>query len=67
VTAGDQPYPEYEAALRKLPSTQSLALRLRDASVAPEVCCEYLHIEPRELGLLVAQADRRLLELLRDN
>ena len=34
-----------EQALRKLPLPYSLALRLRDAGVAPEVICEYLDLE----------------------
>ncbi|MGO9104036.1 hypothetical protein [Mycobacterium sp.] len=39
----------YEAALRQLPEAHSLALRLRNAGVADEVVCDYLHIEPEGL------------------
>jgi hypothetical protein len=38
-----------EQALRKLPLPYSLALRLRDAGVAPDVVCEYLHIDEASL------------------
>lgn len=34
-----------ERALRLLPLTYSLALRLRDAGVAPEVVCEYVGVK----------------------
>ena len=51
---------EYEAALRALPEAHSLALRLRDAAVADEVICGYLHIEPEGLATLLDLARRKL-------
>jgi hypothetical protein len=51
---------EYEAALRALPEAHSLALRLRDAAVADEVICGYLHIEPECLATLLDLAGRKL-------
>ena len=51
---------EYEAALRSLPEAHSLALRLRDAGVADEVICEYLHIERECLGTLLDVARLKL-------
>lgn len=50
----------YEAALRSLPETHSLALRLTDAGVAEEVICEYLDIEPECLPTLIDLARRKL-------
>ncbi|MGH2198780.1 hypothetical protein ACQ1Z2_14640, partial [Enterococcus faecalis] len=55
---------EYEGALRQLPEAHSLALRLRDAGVADEVICEYLHIEPEGLGTLLELAHRKLRAVL---
>ena len=52
--------PEYEEALRQIPESHSLALRLRNAGVADEVICEYLHIEPEGLSTLLELADRKL-------
>lgn len=57
---------EYEAALRRLPEAHSLALRLRDAGVADEVICDYLHIEPESLTLLLELARRKLHTALRN-
>ena len=39
-----------EQALRRLPLSYSLALRLRDARVAPDVICEYVGVEPSALA-----------------
>lgn len=39
-----------EYALRLLPLPYSLALRLRDAGVAPEFICEYLGVEPSAMA-----------------
>jgi hypothetical protein len=50
----------YEAALRTLPEAHSLALRLKDAGVADEVICGYLHIEPEGLATLLELARRKL-------
>jgi hypothetical protein len=55
--AGDD---EYEAALRRLPEVHSLALRLRDSGTAEDVMCEYLHIEPEGLTMLLELANRKL-------
>lgn len=53
-----------ERALRKLPVPYSLALRLRDAGVAPEVVCEYLHVEPAGLEGVYRLAEAKLDALL---
>jgi hypothetical protein len=50
----------YETALRRLPEVHSLALRLRAASVADEVVCGYLHIEPEGLEILLRVAEDKL-------
>ena len=39
----------HEYALRRLPLPYSLALRLRDAGVAPEFICEYLAVDQSAL------------------
>jgi hypothetical protein len=49
-----------EKALRELPLPYSLALRLRDAGVAPEVICEYVTIELTALGSLYRLAEAKL-------
>jgi hypothetical protein len=54
-----------EAALRRLPEAHSLVLRLRNAGVADEVVCEYLHIEPEGLDTLVHLAQEKLAAELR--
>jgi hypothetical protein len=56
-TAGDD---DYEAALRRLPEVHSLALRLRASGTSEEVMCEYLHIEPEGLAMLLELANRKL-------
>ena len=50
----------YEAALRQLPEAHSLALRLKSAGVADEVVCDYLHIEPEGLEILLRVAGQKL-------
>jgi hypothetical protein len=46
-----------ELALRRLPLPYSLALRLRDAGVAPDVVCEYLDVDEASLkGFCIAEA-----------
>jgi hypothetical protein len=55
---------EYEAALRALPEAHSLVLRLRDARVADDVICSYLHIEPECLPNLIDLAGRKLETVL---
>lgn len=49
-----------EQALRALPLPYSLALRLRDAGVAPEVVCEYLDVEEASLEGLYRMAEAKL-------
>jgi hypothetical protein len=49
-----------ERALRKLPVPYSLALRLRDAGVAPEVVCEYLQVEQEALTGVYRLAEAKL-------
>ena len=49
-----------EQALRKLPLPYSLALRLRDAGVAPEVVCEYLDVEEDSLQGIYRVAEAKL-------
>lgn len=63
MTTGD----EYETALRSLPEAHSLALRLRDAGVADEVICEYLHIEQESLSTLLDLARRKLDSAINDH
>ncbi|MFM8599941.1 MAG: hypothetical protein ACKOB8_13195 [Mycobacterium sp.] len=50
----------HEAALRRLPETHSLLLRLRQAGVADPLICDYLHIEPEGLHTLLEVAERKL-------
>jgi hypothetical protein len=52
--------PSREQALRKLPLPYSLALRLRDAGVAPEVVCEYLNVEVDALEGIYRMAEAKL-------
>lgn len=50
-----------EQALRKLPLPYSLALRLRDAGVAPEVVCEYVAVERASLDGVYRVAEAKLI------
>jgi hypothetical protein len=50
-----------EQALRRLPLPYSLALRLRDAGVAPEVVCEYVAVEKDSLDGVYRVAEAKLL------
>jgi len=50
----------HERALRKLPLPYSLALRLRDAGVAPEVVCEYVGVEEAALDGVYRIAEAKL-------
>jgi hypothetical protein len=52
-----------EQALRKLPLPYSLALRLRDAGVAPDVICEYVDVEAVGLENLYRLAEAKLTAL----
>jgi len=56
----DERIDTYEAALRRLPQSYSLALRLKDAGVADAVVCDYLHIEPEGLDILLQLANEKL-------
>ncbi|TQC42216.1 hypothetical protein EEB14_50145 [Rhodococcus sp. WS4] len=49
-----------EVALRQLPASYSLALRLRDAGVLNELICDYLAVEPEELPTLFQVAEAKL-------
>jgi hypothetical protein len=52
---------EREQVLRKLPLPYSLALRLRDAGVAPEVICEYVGIEEAAMQGVYRIAEAKFL------
>jgi hypothetical protein len=49
-----------EQALRVLPLPYSLALRLRDAGVAPELVCEYVDVELEALDGVYRVAEAKL-------
>ena len=49
-----------ELALRNLPLPYSLALRLRDAGVAPEIICDYVGVEPEALPGVFRMAEAKL-------
>jgi hypothetical protein len=49
-----------EQALRKLPLPYSLALRLRDAGVAPDAVSEYVGVEEAALEGLYSLAEAKL-------
>jgi hypothetical protein len=50
-----------ERALRKLPLPYSLALRLRDAGVAPELISEYVDVDVASLQGIYRIAEAKLL------
>lgn len=50
----------HESALRKLPLPYSLALRLRDAGVAPEVVSEYVGVDVAALDGVYRIAEAKL-------
>ena len=52
-----------EMALRKLPLPYSLALRLRDAGLAPEVICEYVGVDETALQGVYRLAEAKLTAL----
>ncbi len=52
--------PAHELALRTLPLPYSLALRLRDAGVAPEIVSEYLGVEETALEGIYRMAEAKL-------
>jgi hypothetical protein len=51
----------HESALRKLPLPYSLALRLRDAGVAPEVVSEYVGVDESALEGIYRIAEEKLI------
>jgi hypothetical protein len=51
----------HESALRKLPLPYSLALRLRDAGVAPELVSEYVGVEEAALDGVYRIAEAKLM------
>lgn len=51
----------HESALRKLPLPYSLALRLRDAGVAPEVVSEYVGVDESALEGIYRIAEAKLI------
>lgn len=53
-----------ERALRELPLPYSLALRLRDAGVAPDVVSEYLGIDESALDGFYRMAEEKLAAAL---
>lgn len=61
--AADDPRAE---ALRRLPTTHSLALRLTDAGLPAELIAECLGIEPAALGPLLVVAEAKLAAILRE-
>ena len=50
----------HESALRKLPLPYSLALRLREAGVAPQVVSEYVGVEEAALDGVYRIAEAKL-------
>jgi hypothetical protein len=54
---------EREDALRRLPLPYSLALRLRDGGVDPELICEYVGVEPASLAGVYRMAEAKLAAL----
>ncbi len=50
-----------EQTLRKLPLSYSLALRLRDAGVAPDEVSEYVGVEEAALDGLYSIAEAKLI------
>ena len=51
----------HESALRKLPLPYSLALRLRDAGVAPDVVSEYVGVDEAALEGIYRIAEAKLI------
>jgi hypothetical protein len=51
----------HESALRKLPLPYSLALRLRDAGVAPDVVSEYVGVDEAALEGIYGIAEAKLI------
>jgi hypothetical protein len=51
----------YERALRRLPLPYSLALRLREAGVAPELICQYVNVSQAALDGLYRVAEAKLV------
>jgi hypothetical protein len=49
-----------EQALRRLPLPYSLALRLREAGVAPDVVCDFVDVEDASLDGIYRVAEAKL-------
>jgi hypothetical protein len=58
---------EREQALRRLPLTYSLVLRLREAGVASDVICEYINVQQVALNGIYRIAEAKLLAARRRN
>jgi hypothetical protein len=56
---------EREQALRRLPLTYSLALRLRDAGVVADVICQYINVEQVALEGVYRIAEAKLSAALK--
>jgi len=52
-----------ERALRRLPLPYSLALRLRDSGVDPDLICEYVGVDPAALDGMFRMAEAKLATL----
>ena len=57
----DDEFSERERALRRLPLTYSLALRLRDAGVAADVICLYVNVDATALAGFYRIAEAKLV------
>lgn len=62
--SGDTFHSRRAEALRQLPAVYSLALRLRDAGLEPELMAKALAIEPEALGPLLEIAEAKLAVIL---
>ena len=51
-------------ALKALPSTYALALRLRDEGVEPDAVARVLDVEPEAVGPLLTLAEAKLAGLM---
>ena len=52
---------QHEQALRRLPLSYSLALRLRDAGVGADVICQYVNVEDAALDGVYRIAEAKLV------
>ena len=63
IAAARQQFARAEA-MRRLPGTYSLALRLRDAGLTNELIAECVVVEPEALDPLLAVAEAKLAAIL---